>query len=90
MLRDQLRRFVAEEVQPHADRWEEAGMVPRELLHAMGELGFLGIRYPENFGGSAMNTLGSAVLAEELGRSTYDNGSGAHRYGLTAPGQLRE
>ena len=71
MLRDQLRRFVAEEVHPHADAWEEAGAVPREVLRAMGDLGFLGIRYPENFGGSAMNTLGSAVLAEELGRSTY-------------------
>lgn len=71
MLRDQLRRFIAEEVQPKADAWEEAGMVPREVLRAMGEHGFLGIRYPENFGGAAMTTLGSAVLAEELGRSTY-------------------
>ena len=71
MLRDQLRRFIAEQVQPEADAWEEAGLVPREVLREMGNLGFLGVRYPENFGGAAMNTLGSAVLAEELGRSTY-------------------
>ena len=37
----------------------------------MGELGFLGIRYPAEYGGSEMNTLGSVVLAEELGRSTF-------------------
>ena len=37
----------------------------------MGELGFLGIRYPAEYGGSEMDTLGSIVLAEELGRSTF-------------------
>ena len=71
MLRDQLRRFVAEKVQPHADQWEVDGAVPREVLREMGALGFLGIRYPEEYGGSAMDTRATAVLAEELGRSTY-------------------
>ena len=37
----------------------------------MGSLGFLGIRYPEAYGGSEMDTMGSVVLAEELGRSTF-------------------
>jgi acyl-CoA dehydrogenase len=41
------------------------------VLRKMGELGFLGIRYPAEYGGSDMNTLGSVVLAEELGRSTF-------------------
>ena len=71
MLRDQLRRFVAEEIKPHGDAWERDGMVPRELLRRMGGLGFFGIRYPETWGGANMNTLGTVVLAEELGRSTY-------------------
>ncbi|MEQ8294792.1 MAG: acyl-CoA dehydrogenase family protein [Roseovarius sp.] len=71
MLRDQLRRFVAEKVQPHADQWEVDGAVPRDVLREMGALGFLGIRYPEEYGGSAMDTRATAVLAEELGRSTY-------------------
>ena len=71
MLREQVRRFVREEVQPHALAWEAAGMVPRAVLRRMGELGFLGIRYPEAYGGSAMDTLGTVVLAEELGRSTF-------------------
>lgn len=71
LLRDQIRRFVAEEVLPHADAWEEAGRVPRETLRKMGELGFLGIRYPEIYGGSDLDTRATVVLAEELGRSTY-------------------
>ncbi len=71
MLRDQVRRFVDEEVKPHAEAWEEAGFVPRAVLRRMGALGFFGIRYPEAFGGSAMNALATVVYAEELGRSTY-------------------
>ena len=70
-LRDQLRRFVASEVKPHGLAWEEAGMVPRAVLRRMGELGFLGIRYPADYGGAEMDTLATVVLAEELGRSTF-------------------
>src|SRR2546423_13729628 len=71
MLRAQLRRFVDAEAKPRAAAWEEQGFVPRDVLRRMGELGFLGIRYPEEFGGSHLDTLGSVVLAEELGRSTF-------------------
>jgi acyl-CoA dehydrogenase len=71
MLRDQLRRFVETEIKPHGEAWEALGCVPREVLRRMGSLGFLGIRYPEAYGGSAMDTIGSVVLAEELGRSTF-------------------
>ena len=70
-FRDNLRRFIAQEIVPKADAWEEAGMVPREVLRQMGSLGFLGIRYPEQYGGSALDTVYSAILAEELGRSTF-------------------
>lgn len=71
MLRDQLRRFVTEEIRPHAERWERDGMTPRSVLQRMGELGFFGIRYPARYGGSEMDTLGTAILAEELGRSGF-------------------
>ena len=71
MLRDQVRRFVEEEIKPRADAWEEQGFVPRDVLRRMGELGFFGIRYPAAYGGSEMDALGTVVLAEELGRSGY-------------------
>jgi len=71
MLRHTLRRFIAERVQPFADAWEEQGCVPRETLLEMGALGLLGMRYAPQFGGQGLDTLANAVLAEELGRSTY-------------------
>jgi acyl-CoA dehydrogenase len=70
-FRDNLRRFVEREIVPHGAAWEEAGMVPRELLRRMGELGFFGIRYPQQYGGAQLDTVYSAILAEELGRSTF-------------------
>jgi len=71
ILRAQVRRFVETEVKPHAQAWEDAGFVPRDVLRHMGKLGFLGIRYPVQYGGSEMDVLASVVLAEELGRSTF-------------------
>ncbi len=71
IFRAQVRRFVETEIKPKAAPWEESGFVPRDVLRHMGELGFLGVRYPEIHGGSAMDTLATAVLAEELGRSTF-------------------
>jgi acyl-CoA dehydrogenase len=71
LLRDQIRRFVEREIKPHGDAWEEAGMVPREVLRQMGELGFFGLRFPEELGGSGMDIFAMIILGEELGRSTY-------------------
>ena len=71
MLRNQLRRFIDEEVLPNGKTWERDGMVPRRVIRKMGELGFLGIRYPEAHGGAALDTIATMVLSEELGRSTF-------------------
>ncbi len=71
LFRDQLRRFIDEEVKPHGEAWEDDGFTPREVLRRMGALGFLCIRYPETYGGSAMDTIASVILAEELGKSTF-------------------
>ncbi len=71
MLRDSIRRYVEKEIAPKAAPWEEQGFVPREVLREMGSLGFLGLRYPEEFGGAALDARATALLAEELGRSTF-------------------
>jgi acyl-CoA dehydrogenase len=68
-MRIQLRRFIDNEIIPHVLEWDEAGRTPRELMRRVGELGFLGIRHPEEYGGSNLSTLASIVFAEELGRS---------------------
>jgi len=71
MLRRTIRRFIADKVVPVADAWGEQGFVPREILRQMGSLGLLGMRYAPEHGGAGLDTLANAVLAEELGRSTY-------------------
>ncbi len=71
LLRETLRRFVEKEVVPNGAAWEAQGFVPREVLRAMGRLGFLGLRYPEEFGGGALDARATALLAEELGRSSF-------------------
>jgi len=71
LLRESIRRFVEKEVVPRAHAWEEQGFVPREILRDMGKLGFLGLRYAEEFGGGALDARATALLAEELGRSTF-------------------
>ena len=71
LLRESLRRFVEKEVVPHGPAWEAQGFVPREVLRQMGKLGFLGLRYPEEHGGGGLDARATALLAEELGRSTF-------------------
>jgi acyl-CoA dehydrogenase len=70
-IRAQARRFVAEQVVPHADAWEREGMVPRPVIRAMGELGFFSLGVPEEDGGLGLGASAAAILAEELGRSTF-------------------
>ena len=71
MIRETIRRFLAEAVTPHGDRWEREGAVPRAVLRRMGELGLLGLTHAEEYGGSGLDARASVVLAEEVGRSTH-------------------
>ena len=68
MFRKSLRDFVLKELAPHADEWEAAQIFPREVFTRMGELGFFGVRYPEDVDGSAGDIWYTAVLCEELPR----------------------
>src|SRR2546427_4234825 len=71
LLRESIRRYVEKEIVPRGAAWEEQGFVPREVLQEMGRLGYLGLRYPEEFGGTGLDARATALLAEELGRSTF-------------------
>ena len=68
---EQTVDFVAKEVTPHGNAWEEAGKVPREVLSQMGELGMFGLRVPEEHGGLGLGMLASATFSEALGASTF-------------------
>jgi len=63
---EQTVDFVAKEVTPHGDAWEEAGKVPREVLQQMGELGMFGLRVPEEHGGLGLGVLDTILVLEEI------------------------
>ncbi len=80
-LRRTVARFVAAEVAPHVDEWEAAREFPRDLYGRCAELGFLGLKFPEKYGGQGGDHLHDAVWVEELARS---GGSGGVAAGLNA------
>jgi alkylation response protein AidB-like acyl-CoA dehydrogenase len=67
-LRETVRRFVAAEVRPHVDAWEAQGRFPDELFRRCGELGFLGLHFPERWGGAGGDLAAGLVFVEELAR----------------------
>src|SRR5262249_49230919 len=70
MFRQTVRRFVEQEINPHVDEWEEAGIFPaHELFKKMGDLGFLGLTYPEAYGGLDLDFWYTVVFCEELGHA---------------------
>ena len=76
-LRESVGRFVHNEIAPHVDEWEGAREFPRELFVRCGELGFLGLKYPERLGGQGGDYVHDAVWIEELARSGASGGVGA-------------
>ncbi len=65
-LRRSLRRFIERELAPHAEEWERAEFFPNEVFRRMGELGFLGLSMPEEYGGAGGDYLYNVVRAEEM------------------------
>ncbi len=70
-LREQIARFIAREVEPHAQAWEEAGCTPREVLRKMGDAGLFGLMYSSDYGGAEADALTNLVFAEALSQSTF-------------------
>jgi acyl-CoA dehydrogenase len=86
-LRASIRRFVAAELRPHASEWEDARWFPDEVFARMAQLGFLGLKYPEAYGGQGGDHLHDAVLVEEMARCGSGGlaaGIGAH-VGIATP-----
>jgi acyl-CoA dehydrogenase len=68
MLRRALRAFIDKEVVPHVDAWEAAGQIPKTFWRRLGELGFLGLDIPAEYGGGGGDFMASVVLGEEMAR----------------------
>lgn len=72
-LRETVRRFMAAEVLPNLDQWERDGELPRELHKKAGQLGLLGVAFPEAVGGGGGSLADAIAVVEEL---HYAGGSG--------------
>jgi citronellyl-CoA dehydrogenase len=69
-LQDTLRRFIADEINPHVDEWEEAGIFPaHQVFKRLGTLGLLGLTKPEAYGGAGLDYSYSLAMAEALGHT---------------------
>src|SRR4051812_13214706 len=69
LLRKTVRDFARVEVLPHARKWDEEERFPKEIVPKLANLGLLGIRIPEQYGGSGMDTTSYAICVEEIARA---------------------
>ncbi len=78
LFRQSFRGFVEKEIAPHHAEWERAGIVPRELFLAAGELGFLCMAAPEELGGGGVDDFRyNLIISEEIQRAgVYSAGLG--------------
>lgn len=68
LFRESLRNFLQKEVVPHLDKWEETGTIERFIWEKVGEMGFFGIAYPEEYGGMGLDFFYTVIFLEELQR----------------------
>ncbi|NPV91911.1 MAG: acyl-CoA dehydrogenase [Firmicutes bacterium] len=68
MFRDAVRDFIANEIVPHYEQWEEDHIIPREIYKKMGDYGFLCPWVAEEYGGAGGDLLFDMILIEEMGR----------------------
>ena len=67
MIQDSVRKFAREKILPNARDWDRQGFFPRELLREMGQLGYLGVPVPEEYGGTGLDYISEAIVFEEIG-----------------------
>lgn len=67
-IRATVADFAEREIKPHASRWDRDEVFPRELVEKIGELGFLGVAFPEKYGGGGADTLSQVIVVEGLAR----------------------
>jgi len=68
LMRDTVRRFVKNDLEPLSQQVDETGTIPEAVVQKMRDLGLFGLAIPEEYGGMGLSTLGECVLSEEMGR----------------------
>lgn len=89
-FRDVVRDFIAKEVAPVHHEWEEQGHPPRDFYRRLGELGFLGIQVPEEFGGGGEKSYKyNAIITEEAAYAGVSFGTASVHANLILPYLLK-
>lgn len=68
LFRESLREFLNREVSPNIEVWEKDGKIPKSIWKKMGDMGFLGLSFPEKYGGGDLDFFFEVIFNEELGR----------------------
>src|SRR5579863_3354080 len=71
-IRDTVADFALREIKPHSAEWDKGEIFPRHVVEHIGALGFLGVAFPEKYGGGGAETLSQVLVVEGLSR--YDAG----------------
>lgn len=74
MIRDTAREFAQKEIAPIAAEFDENGEFPMDTIMKMGEMGFMGIEMPEEYGGAEMDTLSYVLAVEEISKADASHG----------------
>jgi alkylation response protein AidB-like acyl-CoA dehydrogenase len=74
MIRDTARDFAARAVAPIAAQFDESGEFPHDTVKKMGEMGFMGMEVPEEYGGAGLDTLAYVLALEEISRADASHG----------------
>lgn len=67
-LRREVREFAAREIAPHVMEWDENQTFPLEVIKKLGQLGYMGAIFPEEYGGAGLGYVEYAIIIEELSR----------------------
>jgi acyl-CoA dehydrogenase len=93
---DELRRFIAREVDPLTEAIDRTGVLPDELIEKTKEMGYFGLTIPEEYGGIGLDTVGKCAVEEEAGRTSYafatliGNHTGISTMGIVAFGSAEQ
>lgn len=81
MLRDMVRDFTNNEIKPIAAKIDEEEKIPEDLIKKIGELGLMGVSFPEEYGGGGFGEIGYCIVQEEIARGCMSTATmnGAHQ-----------
>ena len=68
LIRDTIKDFAQKKIKPKVMEWDEAQHFPMEIFRELGELGFMGIIFPEKYGGAGLGYVDFVIAIEELGK----------------------